>query len=252
MNYQNIKFSDFYSKERIKSANKIIGTKIVKWILAFALYLFGATRQIAAESQGISYDTFKSFTQRIEKEGFAAFYDKRYKDSNKTQSQPIKNIQGYYQDDYLIIDLGNENKYLRIPNNNTVQIKTILLSFYKNNLLDKYTVSKLLRYKASYTQMITKRLFKEDAIVLHDQRQGQKKDYAVTSEIKAEIIKQYTANLAGGKKTSSNTLSQDLKERCNISLPDRTIRFHIEKLGLAKIKDSFLETIETVKKNSKK
>ena len=249
MNYQDIKLSNLYSKERIKLANKVIGDKIIKRILAFALYLFGATRQIAAESQGLSYDTFKSFTQRIETQGFTAFFDKRYKNINNIQSQPIKKIRVYYQDDYLIIDLANENMYLQIPKNNNIQIKTILLSLYKNKLLDKHTISRISGYKPSYLQKITKKLHEEDAGVLYDQRQGQKKDYVVTPEIKAEIIQQYTANIVTGKNTSSNSLSQALKQRCNINLSERTIRFHIQKLGLAKIKHSLIETINCIKKN---
>jgi hypothetical protein len=252
MNYRNIKFSDFYSEQRIMSANKILGSKIVKWILAFALYLFGATRKIAAESQGLSYDTFKSFTQRIEKEGFTAFLDKRYKKLNIQKPQLTNNIQAYYQDNFLIIHLGSENKYLEIPKNNMIQIKTILLSLYKSKLLNKQTVSKLLGYKPSYVQRVVNKLYEDDVMVLHDHRQGQKKDYVVTPETKAEIIQQFSANLVAGKKTSSSTLSQNLKDRCNIILPERTIRFHINKLGLAKIKHTLVEVIETIKKNSKK
>jgi transposase len=251
MNYQDIKFSEFYSNKRIKLANKIIGIKIVKWILAFALYLFGATRQAAAKSQGLSYNTFKSFTERIEKDGFSAFFDKRSKNINITKSKPIQAVKAYFQDDHFIIYLGMENRFLKIPTNNYIQIKTVLLSFYRNKLIDKHTVAELLGYSTSYIQKITRKLFEEDAGILLDQRQGQKKDYVVTPYMKSELIQQFTANVVLGKKTSSSAISQDLKKRCNITLVARTIRFHIEKLGLSKIKHSLIEIIEAVKKTPK-
>ena len=251
MNCQDIKFSKFYSEKRIKLANKVIGIKIVKWILSFALYLCGASRQMAAEFQNLSYNTFKSFTQRIEKEGFLAFSDKRFKDSPTIERKSIPKTQAVFNNDYLIINLGMTDQSLKIPANNSIQIKTVLFSLYENNFLNKQIVSDLLGYSPIYTQRLNKKLHENDATIFIDERQGQKKDYVVTPEIKAEIIQQFAANSAAYKKTSSQTLSEDLKERCNIDLPARTIRLHIKKLGLSKIKLTLPGLIESLKKTQK-
>lgn len=251
MNCQDIKFSKHYSEKRISIANKVIGIKIVKWILSFTLYLYGASRQIAAESQNLSYDTFKSFTQRIEKEGLSAFFDKRYRATPTIKQKSITKAQAGFHDDYLIINLGITGTSLKIPANNSIQIKTILLSLYENNLLDKQIVSDLLGYSPIYIQRLNKKLQNNDVAIFIDKREGQKMDYVVTPEIKAEIIQQFVANTAACKKTSSQTLSEDLKERCNIDLPARTIRLHIKKLGLSKIKPTLPPLIELIKKTQK-
>jgi hypothetical protein len=248
MNYQDIKFSEFYSEKRITLANDVIGKKMIKWIIAFALYLCGASRKAAAESQNLSYDTFKSLTQRIEKEGLSAFFDKRFTATPTIKQKPILKAQAGFYDDYLIINLGITGLSLKIPAKNSIQIKTVLFSLYENNLLDKHIVSDLSGYSPLYTQRLNKKLQENDAAILIDNRQGQKTDYVVTPEIKAEIIQQYAANTATCKKTSSQALSADLKERCNIDLPARTIRLHIKKLGLSKIKQTLPGLIESLKK----
>ncbi len=113
----NLKFSNRYSKQRIILINKIIGEKTVKKIIAFTLYLLGASRKKVAESFGFSYDTFKSFTERIEKEGFCALLDRRVKYQDlpeiKTRTdQEIQKVTAAFQDDYLYINLESGSALL--------------------------------------------------------------------------------------------------------------------------------------------
>jgi hypothetical protein len=65
------------------------------------------------------------------------------------------------------------------------------------------------------------------------------------------MIQQYIANLVSKKRTSSQVLSEDIKERCNLDLSSRTIRLHIDKLGLSKIKKTLPELIDSLKKTQK-
>lgn len=252
----NLKFSNHYSKQRIILINKVIGEKTVKKIIAFTLYLLGASRKKAAESLGFSYDTFKSFTERIEKEGFSALLDRRAKYQDLPEiitrtDQEIQKVAAGFQDDYLYINLESGSTLLRIPANNSIQIKTILLTLLDNKLISRNTVSELLDFSLTHVQRLHQKLQNNDIGLFVDQRQGQQKNYIFNPEIQAEMVQQYIANLITGKSVSSQTLSENLKERCSLELSPRTIRHHLEKSGLTKIKKSLPAYLKSFKKNSK-
>ena len=253
---QNINFSDYYSRQRIALASKIIGEKTVKKIIAYALYLFGASRKTIAESLAISYDTFKSFTERIEKEGLSAILDRRIKyqqlpEIKERTVREIQKVQVTFQDDYLYVNLESGSNLFQIPATNSIQVKTILLTLLDNKLITMNTASKLLDYSPSHIQRLHQKLQNNDAGLFLDRRQGQQKNLVFNPEIQTEVFQQYIANLASGRSVSSQKLSKLLKERCNIDLPSRTIRYHLEKSGLSKIKKTFPELLESLKKNSK-
>lgn len=252
----NLKFSDYYSKQRITLACKIIGEKTVKKIIAFTLYLFGASRKAVAESLDIPYDTFKSLTERIEQEGLSALVDRRIKnlpllEIKETNVQVIQKVQVDVQDDYLYINLESGSNLFKIPSNNSIQVKTILLTLLDNKLIASNTVSELLDYSPSHIHRLNQKLQNNDVGLFTDQRQGQQKNLVVNPEIQTELFQQYVANLVTGRSVSSQELSENLKERCNIDLPSRTIRYHLEKSGLSKIKKTLPRLVEFLKKNSK-
>jgi hypothetical protein len=72
----------------------------------------------------------------------------------------------------------------------------------------------------------------KDLICLIDKRQGQQKDYVFTPEIKSELIVQFAVNAATGKSTSSSVLTNDLEQRTSYKFSPRSIRYHINNLGL--------------------
>ncbi|OQY11102.1 MAG: hypothetical protein B6I30_07510 [Desulfobacteraceae bacterium 4572_187] len=78
----------------------------------------------------------------------------------------------------------------------------------------------------------------------------QKQDYRVTAEVKAELIQQFAVDVITSGRTSSKTISAVLKKRCDIDLPDRTIRHHVARMGLGKIKRSLPKLVDAVKKTS--
>lgn len=252
----NLQFSDYYSKQRITLAYKIIGEKTVKKIIAFTLYLFGASRKTVAESLEISYDTFKSFTERIENEGLSALFDRRIKyqplpEIKERTVQKIQKVQVNFQDDYLYINLESGSNLFKIPANNSIQVKTILLILLDNKFITRNTVSELLDYSPSHIQRLHQKLQNNDVGLFIDQRQGQQKNLVANPEIQTELFQQYVANLVTGRSISSQTLSENLKERCNIDLPSRTIRYHLEKSRLSKMKKTLPGLVESLKKNSK-
>jgi len=253
INCHQLSFSFHYSEKRTAIANKIIGTTTVKKILSFALYLLGASRKAIAEILNLPYDTFKSFTQRMEQEGISALIDRQLKQKAIPEINSTVRQKGQVNStsDFLVINFGIENQSLKIPANNTIQIRTVVLTMLENDFIDIHTASQVLGCHSVHVQRLNRQLQNDDATTFIDKRQGQTKDYVFNPEIKAEMIQQYIANLVINRNVSSQRLSEELRQRCNIDLSSRTIRLHIEKLGLSKIKKSLPELIDSLKKTQK-
>ena len=253
INCQELSFSSYYSEKRFAIASKIIGTKLVNKIIAFALYLLGASRKAIAGGLDLPYDTIKSFTDRMEQNGISALVERRLKQKKIAEIKPseIKKVEVDSTSDFLVLSFGNENQQLQIPANNTIQIRTVILTMLENGLIDINTASKILDCHPAHIQRLNRQLQKDDATIFIDMRQGQRQDYVFNSDTKAEMIQQYIANLVNRQKISSQALSEDLKQRCDLNLSPRTIRLHIKKLGLSKIKKSLPELIDCLKKTQK-
>jgi transposase len=132
-------------------------------------------------------------------------------------------------------------------------IKAVLLTLLQNRILDSQTVADILGYTRSHTLHLKRQIFAGSMEeVLFDSRQGQKQCYVFNSEVKAELIQQCLANAIVGKSTSSEVLASSLKERCGLDLSQRSIRYHVQKLGLKYIKKTLPQIIEQLKKNSGK
>lgn len=253
---RNFDFSPHYSNQRISLANTVIGEKNVKKIFALILYLNGASRNSIAQSLGISYDTFKSFTDRFEREGLLTLFDRRKKHQAlpEIKEKPvleIQKVQAYFQDDYLYINFKSGGNFFKISSDNSMQIKTMLLTLLDNKLISRKPVSELLGYSPAHIQRLNQKLQNDDVSLFIDQRQGQKKNYLCDPETLTEIFQQFIANLTTGRSVSSQKISENLKERCNIDLPSRTIRYHLEKSGLSKIKKTLPGLLEHLKKTPK-
>ena len=69
--------------------------------------------------------------------------------------------------------------------------------------------------------------------------------------IKAELIQQFAVDIIAGGKTSGEAVSAELRERCDIALPARTVRHHLARMGLPAIRHSLPQLLDAVKKTSK-
>jgi hypothetical protein len=83
-----------------------------------------------------------------------------------------------------------------------------------------------------------------------DRRQGQQQDFVVTPSVKAELIQQFAVDILTSGRSSSTAISEQLKARCNIAIPDRTVRHHLARMGLGRIKRSLPQLVAAVKKTS--
>ena len=76
-------------------------------------------------------------------------------------------------------------------------------------------------------------------------------DYLVTPVVKAELVQQFTVDVIARGKTSGEAISAELQDRCDITIPPRTVRHHLARMGLSAIRHSLPQLLDAVKKTSK-
>lgn len=244
-----LNFSKTHSNKRIEKANQRFGDKIVTRIIGFTLFLLGAKRGDIAQYLRMPLGTFLSFLTRADQWGLLAFQDRRSSvfEHVERAEVPVRPSLAV-TDKNIIIKLGCDNQTIMIPRENQLQCKVILLTFVNNGLLTTKAVADVLGLSERRIRDLNIKMHGGDIYELIDKRKGQSQDYRFTPEIKAELIQQVAANAITGKPTSSRALSQQLKERCDLVLPDRSVRLHMNKLGLPKISFSLPALVEDLKK----
>lgn len=249
LNYQGIPdLSVQRSKSRIEKANHILGPGVVLRILGFALYLLGANRTELARFLDMPLDTLKSLLQRSFSDGLPALEDRRHKSSTFLPPAPAEfKPRLLVEEDSLVIHF-DERSRIKIPRQNPIQCRTVLLTMMRDNLLSLDEVAQGLGLSSDRLRKLNRELLRHDVQALLDQRKGQRQNYRVSPEVKAELIQQYVLNLQAHTATSSEQLSKDLAQRCQIRLAARTIRLHVAKLGLGQIRNSLPQLLATVKK----
>lgn len=247
----NMDFSIKSSQKRILYSNEILGTDITKRILCFSLYLLGASRASISSSLQTSADTIKSLIKRIYLNGLLALEDRRYryKGTISTSSKQKKetfciSIEG----DYVKITLGLHEQCISIPTENRIQLKILLLTLLNAGLVATQDVSQVLGYSENHVRFLNKKLHDEGIDGLIDKRQGQQQHYRFTSDVKSQLILQFILDVATEGKTSGKLLSEHIKERSELDLSARSIRHHVKRLGLAKIKREVLVCLSNLKK----
>jgi transposase len=237
------------SKQRLEVANRALGSALVRRLLAFALYLLGASRRSLSELLGLPADTVKSLTQRVISEGLPALEDRRRRHSTflPAESPPALQVALEVGSESLVVVLDEERRVV-IPRANKVQSRTVLLTFLQARLLSTEAVAEGLGLSTDRVRTLSRELEESDAAALIDQRKGQQREYRVTPEVKAELIQQFLLNVVTSSGTSSSRLKADLEKRCQITLEDRTIRHHIARLGLRDIGRSLRQLLGEVKK----
>ncbi len=251
LNCHDLQFSSRHSQKRMERASSILGMRILKLIICLALYLLGAKRSAIAKSLEVPEDTLKSFLKRVFKIGVSAFEDRRCK--SPTPPLPLKTVQPdkasvKIDNSEVVLDFGSGAQLLRIPIQNKLQIKTILLTCLDNNLLKNTKTAEVIGYSSRHTLKLSDDLKKGDVYSLLDKRQGQKQDYLVTPEVKAELIQQFVVDILSKGGPTGKQISEALNERCEINISDRTARYHISKLGLSRIKMSLPKLLADLKK----
>ncbi len=249
---QSLIFSSRLSENRTDQAQERLGSVVVERILCFALYLLGLNRKAIGQSLSIPSETAKSIIKAVNRDGIAALEDRRRRFSTLLPKAPPEPppITLREQEDHIVVDLGVRGRHLKLSRRDPLLLKTVLLLMFNNGLLSKREVAEAIKLTPSHTTTLARRLDEEGALYLVDRRQGQKREYRVTASVKAELVQQFAVDIVTSGQTSGSKISAELKERCNISLPARTVRHHLAQMGLRKIKQSLPQLLAVVKKTS--
>jgi transposase len=250
---RSLSFSPHLSESRTAQARESLGAGLIQRILCFALYLLGLNRSAIGRTLGIPPDTAKSIIKAVKRDGLGAFEDRRLKRSTllpKQASAEPPPITLQKDEDHLVVDFGIRDRIIKLCRHDPLQRKTVLLSMFNSGLLSTRQVAEAIELTPSHTAALGRRLQEEGALSLVDQRQGQKEDFVVNSSVKAELIQQFAVDVITSGRTSSTAISERLKERCGIVVPDRTVRHHLSRMGLGSIKRSLPQLVAAVKKTS--
>ena len=230
-------------------AQSILGNRVVKHIICFVLYLFGVDRKSISDLLSTPAGTIRSIIRAILRDGLPALEDRRERSSTflppaaKSFKATIRT-----EEQLVIVDLGALGQ-LTIPRQNTLQMRVILLTLLDNNLIGTRDVATVLGISTVHTMNLALKLHTDDITALIDKRQGQQQEYRFTPDVKAELIQQFVLDIVSSGKSSGKLLAKHLEQRCELTLSERSIRNHISKLGLSKIKRSLPQLLATLKKN---
>lgn len=252
INCGKLSFSEKLSSQRIAKTEAVIGSKVVTKIVAFALFLLGANKNIIASTTNMPIGSLKSLILSINKRGLAGIEDQRRKASTFKSVKSVSKITTK-----LISENSGLNIYfepggltLHIPDSNLAQKKVVLLSLLNSKFLNKNEVSEALNLSVDRIGKLARKLQSEDIKGILDNRQGQKQDYVFKPEIKGELIHQFVLELVNNNPTSAQQIANNLKERCNFSLSPRSILNHMNNLGLSHVKTSLRSNLTDIKKKS--
>jgi len=253
MDCRRIEFSPEKSQERMTSALRVFHPRVLDKILAFSIYLLGAKRRSVADLVEMPDESVKTAVRVVLRDGFSALRDRRGSDIDRrseARSTEMR-ISARCADECCIVNFGVEEKELRIPLTHRIEARTVLLSLLNAELLTTTEVATALGLSCAHCRELAGKLSNDDVVdALVDKRQGQKKDYSVGPEKKAEIIQQFAARAVTGQSTSSDVLARIINADSEKTLSPRTVRWHMKKLGLDSIKKTLPDLVRTLKKTS--
>lgn len=235
---------------RFEAARNSLGEGVLVRLLAFALFALGVSRRGIAEGIRLPKPTLTSLVERVLRDGLPALEDRRCSSSTFLSHPPsTRKLEPMLivEPEVLVVQLDGETR-IELLRKNRTQCRTVLLTLLESGLLPAKDVATGLELSTERVRQLRTELIERDVEGLIDQRQGRQRDYLVTPEVKAELVQQYVLNLQTGASTSSRQLKEDLDERCEVKLAERTVRLHVDKLGLRGIRDSLPELLAAVKK----
>ncbi len=245
----NIALTSSLARKRQKVAEEVLGPKVVSRLIGFALFLLGGNREHIASETGMSLNTFLSFLTRMNRFGVEGLRDRRRSTVKPSPPLPMR-VKIARQEDGVCLRLLPTTAELLLRPCNVDQNRVVVLTLSASGLLSSSQAGELLQVSPGYIPALCRKLTEGDAPAVLDKRVGQQEDYRVTEQMKAELVVQWSANAALGKSCSSPALNTDLQERCGIKLPERTIRYHLNKLGLKSKAKELSRLITSVKKGS--
>lgn len=253
MDCRDIEFSPQKSADRISRALRVIPKGMLMRLLAFTIHLLGVRRQIVASLVGMPEESVKTVVRFVMRDGFPALRDRRHSERPPVAEATPRSaaVTARQEGGWYIIEFGEDGRSMKIPVAFRIQARTVLLSLLNAGLLSVQETATVLGIHTGHCRELAKKLKAYDVNEsLNDKRQGLKKDYLFTPEVKSELIQQFALNALSGSPTSGRAISEDLQQRCDIEVSERSVRLYLNKLGLSQIADSLPELVEAQKKTS--
>lgn len=247
---QKASFSSSLQQQRLEQARSVLGERVVDRLLCFSLFLLGVQRSTIAELLDAPPGTVRSVIRSVLHNGLPALEDRRSSSSTflPSRQEPVK-ITIEKSPEMITVNLGDSGR-IEIPRKNVLQQRVVLLSLLTDGLLSTKEVSEALGFSMVHTRELSEKLSGGDVTSLIDKRSGQTQEYRFTPEVKAQLIEQFVVDLVTDGSVSGRTIAEHLQQRCDVGLSERSIRDHLGKLGLSRIKKSLPGLLKEAKKNS--
>jgi len=256
MDCQSMVFSPKHSQKRIEKALQILPELVVKKTLFFALYLLGARMNAIASLIKMPEESGKTAIDRILRDGIQALRDRRYSTKICEHQLPLspsweQQLSVEIKGSFCVITFANSSQQLKILQSHRVHLKSVILSLLAAELISNHTASTVLGITVAHCRELSKKLLHEGVTeVLVDKRKGQKHDFRVNPQVKAELVQQFAARSIAGHSVSSQDLAQIINDNQGTTVSPRTIRWHMNKLGLMDIKKTLPKLVESLKKTA--
>lgn len=248
---RNLDLSPRLSAARNEAAIAVFGEPVLKRIVAFVLYILGGNRAWIADALDIPPGTVRSLIRRLLGTGVQGFVDHRRKAAAEVRvpqedPQPALTVQLPLENETLVICGGQ----LELPEDNPIQRKVVMLSLIGEGLLSAEDVAQALGLSISHVRRLHRDLIAYDVEAVLDKRRGQLRDYRVGPELKGQIIVQFVLELAECGRASGTAVARRLGLHCNEHLPERTVRHHLNRMGLTSVRELLTAGLQDLKKGS--
>lgn len=248
---QSLSFDPKLSARRLKKVQSIFPIKILLNIICLSLYLLGMKRSMIASTFGLSPNTVRTKIRIFFRDGVSALFDRRTENlvpqvKEKPEASPKRETVIEQTTEEIILRVGDI--CIAIPKNNHLQARAILLTFVQNKIITKAEAAENLNLSSVHIGYLCNELKDKDIHSLLDERKGQKQDYKFIPEVKAQLIQIFTINSLTGKSTSGKAIGEELEAMFETSFSERSVRFHMRKLGLGLIKKTLPAQYELEKK----
>jgi hypothetical protein len=208
-------------------------------------------RSMIASTLGLSPNTVRTKIRLFFRDGISAIFDRRKTNvvshvQDKPAASPKRKTVIEQTTEEIVFRI--RDICIAIPRHNYLQARAVLLTFVQNKVVTKAEAAKNLNLSSVHIGYLCNELKNKDIHSFLDQRKGQKQDYKFTPEVKAQLIQIFTINSLTGKKTSGKVIGEKLEAMYETKFSERSVRFHMSKLGLRQIKNTLPVQYELEKK----
>ena len=166
MNCDQFDFSPERSHTRVHQAKTLFGERIVNRILAWALFLLGASKPMICSQLGFKPGSLRTLLYRLQHQGLGALEDRRCKTSSfqretSTAALPPLRVSLQEQDDLHRIRFG-DSLNIQISASNPLLLKSWLLCLLNNGALTRREVAQALQLSEDRVSKLAKKIDEQD------------------------------------------------------------------------------------------